>query len=213
MSAPLHAAIAAITVLLSLLAVGSFGWGVARHFAGRQRMPPGMRLLSGASFAAWLLFAGLILTTAPPDPWAAVAGWVLFLGATLLFWRTVAATRGRPPHLAYSDAPPDVVFSHGPYAHVRHPFYLSYILFWTGTAVVLPRIGWAPVALGMAAWYVMIARGEERRFASSALSSAYRAYRARTGMLLLLPRPRFLWRPVPPDASSRNSFRGGGRWS
>jgi protein-S-isoprenylcysteine O-methyltransferase Ste14 len=172
-----------LVLALSGLAFGSFSWGVLRHFAGRAQPAAGMRLLSACSVVAWL---GFVVVAARMPPWPAgdVIGGLLFLGGLLLFWWTIAATRRRPPRLAFADDAPDALFSHGPYAFIRHPFYLSYILFWIGTAVTPGLWWWAPVGLMFVVAYAGIARREEARFMASAMSDHYLAYRRRTGMLL-----------------------------
>src|ERR1700749_5092196 len=35
-----------------------------------------------------------------------------------------------------TDADPDTINTEGPYAYVRHPFYLSYIGFWISTGLI-----------------------------------------------------------------------------
>jgi len=146
-------------------------------------MPKGMRLLSAVSLLSYLLFLGLLLWRGCEATAATILGLAGFVVSIILFWWTVSTTRSRRLRLAYTDVDPDTINTEGPYAFVRHPFYLSYIIFWISTAVIAGPGQWA-AALILTLWYVVVARGEERRFRSSGLSPAYERYRQRTGMLL-----------------------------
>ena len=69
----------------------------------------------------------------------------------------------------------------GPYAYVRHPFYLSYIIFWIGTA--MDADAWQSIpATGLTGWYGRIAYEEERRFRTTKMRLPYAAYCRKTGM-------------------------------
>jgi diguanylate cyclase (GGDEF)-like protein len=171
---------------LSLAAFGSFGWALRGHFATRGRMPNGMRLLSLASLIAYINFGCLLMWRGQePTAWTE-AGLVVLAASLLLFWWTVQTTRWHRFLVAHTEADPETLCSSGPYAYVRHPFYLSYIVFWFGTAAVAGGWQWVPAVI-LAGWYAGIARQEERRFRSSALSAGYAAYQRRTGMLLPYP--------------------------
>jgi Phospholipid methyltransferase len=107
-------------------------------------------------------------------PWRRV---LAYRGAALrpralwLFVWTIRATRSTPPTLAFATDAPAILFCHGPYRYVRHPFYLSYILFWIGTAVSAAGPGTWAVPLVMGALYFQGASREERKFARSALGA------------------------------------------
>ncbi len=120
-----------------------------------------------------------------PTAWTA-AGLAVLGASMLLFWWTVRTTRRHRLPVAYAEADPHAICTSGPYAYVRHPFYLSYIVFWFATAAIAG--GWQWLAAGfLAVWYAGIAREEERRLRSSALAGGYAAYQRRTGMLLPFP--------------------------
>jgi protein-S-isoprenylcysteine O-methyltransferase Ste14 len=83
----------------------------------------------------------------------------------------------------------------GPYAHVRHPQYVGFILVMFGFLLQWPTLltlAMFPVLVWM---YVRLARGEERD-ASKDFGAAYAAYAARTPGFI----PRFarLWRHATP---------------
>jgi len=171
---------------MSLAAFGSFGWALRGHFTIRGRMPNGMRLLSLASVIAYINFGCLLLwDSREPTAWTA-AGVVALAGSMMLFWWTVRTTRHHKFPVAYTEDDPGMICTSGPYAYVRHPFYLSYIVFWFATAAIAGGWQWV-TAVFLAAWYAGIARGEERRFRSSALAAAYAGYQRLTGMLLPYP--------------------------
>jgi protein-S-isoprenylcysteine O-methyltransferase Ste14 len=166
---------------LSLVAFGSFAWSLRGHFASSGRIPNGMRLLSLLSLAAYVHFLAS-LTAGPGEATLWTALGLLGVSASVgLFWWSVATTREHRPFLAYTDADPDTIYCSGPYAFVRHPFYVSYIIFWIGTALVAGGLQWVP-AIALASWYMWIAQREERRLRSSALSAAYASYQKRTTM-------------------------------
>ena len=76
----------------------------------------------------------------------------------------------------------------GPYAFVRHPVYLSYMLAFLAMPVAFPMIATATIFLFNVALYVHAARDDERSLAASELGEAYADYRQRTGMFV----PRWL---------------------
>ena len=120
------------------------------------------------------------------------AAMVLFLLALALFVWTVRLTRKTPLTVAYARDEPALLLKRGPYRYVRHPFYVSYLLFWAGTAAASPGVfPWAvPLVMLLVYWHA--ARREEAKFAASPLASAYADYRARVGMFLpRLPHPPF----------------------
>jgi protein-S-isoprenylcysteine O-methyltransferase Ste14 len=184
----------ALPVSLSLVAICSFGWALRGHFVTVGRIPKGMRLLSVVSVLSYITYAGLLFRQRPEATVATMFGLTGITASIILFWWTVSRTRTHRLCLAHTDADPHRINTEGPYAFVRHPFYLSYISFWISTALIAGSWQWM-AGLILTAWYLLIARDEERRFRSSSLSPAYDAYRQRTGMLLpRLPHPCRLFR-------------------
>src|SRR5690242_13966714 len=149
-----------LAVSVSLVAICSFAWALRGHFATVGRIPQGMRLLSAVSLLSYIMYVGLLFRNGRGAPVPTMLGLAGFTVSILLFWWTVAETRSHRLTLAYTDADPVTIRTRGPYALVRHPFYLSYILFWIGTALVAGSWQWV-TALLLTAWYVHIARGEE----------------------------------------------------
>jgi protein-S-isoprenylcysteine O-methyltransferase Ste14 len=169
-----------IVACLGLACFISFSWAVRGHFRPTGAMPAGMKLIGALSL---LGFVGLLWQLR--DGAAAWPVVVSLFGLSLwLFRSTVRTTRLHPPTLAFDTDAPHRLFCQGPYRYVRHPFYLSYMLFWIGTAVSASTPdAWAiPLVLG-ALYYVAAAR-EEQKFARSALAPDYDAYRRQAGMFL-----------------------------
>jgi len=192
-----------LPAFLSLAAICSFAWALRGHFVTIGGIPKGMRLLSTASLISYVMYLGLLLLEDHRTTAATIAGLAGLTASIILFWWTVARTRERRLRLAYTDADPDTLYSDGPYAFMRHPFYLSYIIFWISTAVIAGTWQWA-AALILSLWYIRIAKDEERRFASSGLSLAYDLYRQRTGMLL--PRLRLHCRSFSRSGGQHNEL-------
>lgn len=181
----------------SLVAFGSFCWALQGHFETDGRIPDRMRVLSFVSLIAYLTYIGLICWKGcQPAVWETL-GLTGFALATTLFWWTVRTTKRPRLRMAYTDADPNIIYTDGPYGYIRHPFYMSYIVFWISTALIAGRGQWV-CALIFTIWYIRIARNEEKRFRSSALSACYDTYRGRTGMLLprLGPRRRSRQKPA-----------------
>ncbi|MBC9179329.1 methyltransferase family protein [Pseudoroseomonas ludipueritiae] len=180
-----------LVIAAAAVALGSFSWGLRRHFRAEGGMPPGMRALTFASSAATVLFLFLILRQDGVGPRGGMLSIAASLAATALFWWAVRTTRHSPPHLAHTGDTPQMLHEAGPYAFVRHPFYLSYCIFWTGTAVAAGGLQWLAAA-GLIGWYYATARAEEARFSQSPMAVSYAGYQSRTGMIL--PRLTQVWR-------------------
>jgi protein-S-isoprenylcysteine O-methyltransferase Ste14 len=170
-----------ISIICAAVAFASFAWGVRGHFQVEGRLPPAMRALSAFSLLSFVLFLWAMYRHGT-TPGKGIALVLLALGATALFWWAVAATRARPPAVAHQPGAPSMVHDAGPYALVRHPFYLSYSMFWIGTAIAAGGLQWV-LALLLVAWYYLTARAEEGRFAASDIAGPYARYKARTGMI------------------------------
>jgi protein-S-isoprenylcysteine O-methyltransferase Ste14 len=172
----------ALTIIAALAAFASFGWGLKHHFRIEGGMPSRMSRLSACSTAAFLLFVGLVLVVGV-GPAAGLLAITLFLAGGILFWWAVRTTRARPPAIAHTDNIPTMIHADGPYAYVRHPFYLAYSLGWFGTAIAGGPIQWLPAIL-IIGWYYRTAHEEEQHFATSKLAAEYALYRENTGLIL-----------------------------
>ena len=180
MSAALAQAPGAVLLAAGLLCFAAFCWGVKSHFRRTGRIPPGTQAIAALSAGGFGWFVWR-LALCPPGRFCG-AGLSLFVLAAGLFAWTVGATRQTPPTLAFDTDQPAFLLRHGPYRLVRHPFYLSYLLFWAGTAAACPGFWpWLTPAV-MTAVYLRAALLEERKFGRSGLASAYEMYRGQAGL-------------------------------
>ena len=165
---------------LSIFTVGLHGWAGKGHFAS-ERLPRGAMLLALAVAACTITLVALLFAE-PPNTVALATGFVVeALSLTLFYW-AMQASRAARLLLAFDEKLPHTLLKGGPYRFVRHPFYTSYILFWTGWSLAVWSVWALPIWLLMLAVYVGAALGEEAKFARTHLSEDYAAYRARAGM-------------------------------
>lgn len=169
-----------ILFALASTSFAAYARAIARFFARPDGMPRRMQLISvsGSVAAAvhvlWLAFGPLARSPLP------IVSLVVYAAGLLLFAWTRRHTASHPPALAFSSAVPTRLFTTGPYAILRHPFYVSYSLTWlagwvaAGSGVVLAPAAW------MIALYVVAARQEERDLLMSVDAAAYRRYLRRT---------------------------------
>ncbi len=123
-------------------------------------------------------------------PTAAVAAGLELAGVTLsaASITLIAWTRGihRIPLALWhqgNDAPQKLI-TEGPYAHVRHPFYLAFLLALLGAALVCPHPGVWAVFLYSAVILNATAAKEERKLLASAFGKEYERYIRRSGRFL-----------------------------
>jgi protein-S-isoprenylcysteine O-methyltransferase Ste14 len=180
-----------LLLLAGVICFAAFSWGVKSHFRQTERIPFGTYLISVLTVIGFLWFAWRIIADGLAFTW--VLALALFVLSIALFAWTVSATRKTPPTMAFDTDEPSFLLNHGPYQYVRHPFYASYLLYWTGTALASPGLlPWAaPLVMLLVYWNA--ARREERKFAGSSLAAAYQGYRAKAGMFI----PRLRSHPIP----------------
>lgn len=171
-----------LVLAIAYVSLAAFAWATRRHFVVSGSMPLGMKLvfllnvLGGVWFTAAIALSG----SGPGSPYAAA----LMSAALMLFCATIMATRASRLPIAFATELPGFIYRTGPYRYVRHPFYVSYMLFWTGTALAVSSLAIWAVPLVMCALYMSIALSEERRLSTSRLAEAYRTYRTTTGMFI-----------------------------
>lgn len=175
MEAVLNSLVSAVSVVI----VGAYVWSVRGHFAS-ETMPAGARIIAAVVMANTALL--LYLTWFAVQPTAAqTAGLVIQLASGGLFVAAVMASRRAQLKFVFDHENPGSIVDTGPYAYVRHPFYVSYAIFWAGWTIAV----WTPVAVVtliiLFGLYIWAARLEEQSFSASPLASDYAAYKARTG--------------------------------
>lgn len=169
----------ALISALAVVVLFQHSWAGKAHFKS-DKMPLGAMLIILVALITGLIFLYLTWASAQPlIPW--LVGVAAMLFAWWLFWRAIAASRDGGLRLAFDEAGPRSLVMIGPYRYVRHPFYVSYVIFWAGwTLAVWSWIALLPFAIVVAV-YVTAARTEEDKFAATPMSAEYRAYRESTG--------------------------------
>ena len=116
------------------------------------------------------------------DPWLLSAALGLMVVAAIVFGWALLASRSARLKLIFEDDRPRQILRAGPYRRIRHPFYTSYILYWTGCAIAtLHPVNLAYVALLLPLLW-SAARAEEKGFEGSAHAADYDAYRRSAGL-------------------------------
>jgi protein-S-isoprenylcysteine O-methyltransferase Ste14 len=136
----------------------------------------------GIALSMWGTLAATRVARVPPRlmQWIGACGLLLSLA---LFQWAAASIRGRTFSFAGNNDLPQFVHSSGPYAYVRNPFYLSYLLAETATLIMWPSIWGGVIVVVMIAYFQWLARFEEEKFARSPVAAEYAAYKAATGRL------------------------------
>jgi len=183
-------AIVTTTLFLAFLALQAlFIWGRMAVFRIEGRTPVGVRVIEvgtvlSIAIGSWLIDKRRAGETAVGAAWADLAALGLVVASASLFIVACRTVRSTPLSAAFCTDTPTHLQMRGPFRWTRNPFYTAYLL---GHAVPLAasRSAWALLApAGMAAVYLCAVRQEERKFLSSPLADAWRAYAARTGRFL-----------------------------
>ncbi len=164
---------------VGLLTVTFYTWALRAHFSSKT-VPRGTVVISLTVSAITLWYLALTWLLEPPLL-ATLAGFVLQLAGLGLFWSAIRASRAARLRLAFDLENPDTLVREGPYRFVRHPFYTSYIIFWSAWALAIWSVWALPPLIAIITIYVIAARDEERRFSRTAMAQAYDDYRTTTG--------------------------------
>jgi len=177
-----------LNIAVTILSWSIFGqhvWATRRHFVPSP-LEGGARFLVALVWASVFGFTILLWIGSQPI-FVRIVGFAIELLSLALFRWAITASRQAQLRFAFDPSGPHSLLQDGPYRHIRHPFYSSYLLFWAGWAVAT----WSPLALpSMAAFvaiYISAARGEERRFAATNMSQDYLDYRRRAGLFWPVP--------------------------
>lgn len=150
--------------------------------------------LAVLAMAIWIAFmSGMLIIpdvviayvtmVALPAPWVfqmiGLVGWTAGLWLLIRSHQALGAFYGVRLFIKEAHYVVDI----GPYAHVRHPMYTAYFLWFVSTVFVFPHpLTLLVVLMGVFGFYRM-ARGEERMLCA-ALGEPYASYIERTGMFL-----------------------------
>jgi protein-S-isoprenylcysteine O-methyltransferase Ste14 len=125
-----------------------------------------------------------LASVAPLNRPYTVAGLAGLAVSLALFEWARHSIRGRTFTVFFTDDTPQFLWTEGPYAYVRNPFYTSYLLAYASIAVALQSFAAAALLAGMTVFYHLAALREEHKFARSALAADFAAYKRRTGRFL-----------------------------
>jgi protein-S-isoprenylcysteine O-methyltransferase Ste14 len=171
--------------LIFVLPVVVFAWqviGAAHTF----RPMPGQR---GASFLAQLISLAFVALFYRRDEVElhtslTIVGITGLIASLVLFEWARQTVRGRLFSYIFSSDTPAFICAEGPFAYIRNPFYASYLLAMLSTAVMWPSAFRFGLVLAMIVYFTGAAMYEERKFARSAVATAYAAYKQRTGRFI-----------------------------
>lgn len=171
--------------VVSLAVMAQHLWATRGHFVSK-----GLTLGSG-SIAAGVVITSLIYLVLgwvyEQPAWAQLVGVALELLGLWLFWATIRESKAARLRFAFDSEQPHGLLTTGPYSRIRHPFYASYLIVWSGWALATWSV-WALIPLAaMIGIYAAAATFEERLFAATPLAAEYASYRKRAG--LFWPKP------------------------
>lgn len=164
----------AIVATFGIIMFGAMVLATKYHFRGDQ-ISTRMKLISAISLTGFTIFLYGISYREPSAERAAVSTF-LFLSALSLFLWAIISTRQTRLYLAFSSLVPKNVVRGGPYAYMRHPFYVSYVLFWTGCATATFDAASLVTLFILATLYYRAARTEEADLLNSDIADEYRSY-------------------------------------
>jgi protein-S-isoprenylcysteine O-methyltransferase Ste14 len=150
-----------------------------------SRVPnPKVRALQDVGLVFAVTNFGVLVLRGSVAPAWAVAGISMYVAATLLFLSALeSARRVRLPRTLVDDPMPKTLITSGPFAIVRHPFYIAYSLAWLAAPVATLGPLVAVFAVIQVTIYVIAARREERQLEEH-FGAVYLSYKNRTGMFV-----------------------------
>lgn len=176
-----------MTTVLVLCFVGlqaAFIWARYAVFRIDGPTPRAVRLIEVSATVCLVGGAWLTARRAHGSPLLDALALMMALHAAALFAWAVASVRPRQLSAAFSPDAPVELLQHGPYAYVRNPFYLAYMLGFALPAVASRSIWGALLAAWMAVIYWRAVRMEEAKFLAGPLADDFQRYCERTGRFL-----------------------------
>ena len=170
-------AVALATAIIIAVAMQDF-------FVDARSNSPRVRALQDVGVAFAVSHFGAIVLRGSAGPNWAIAGIAMYVAATLLFLSALEAARRVPlPPPLVDDPMPKALITGGPFALIRHPFYVAYSMAWLAAPVATHGPLITVFAVAAIATYAVAARREERQL-EDRFGEAYRTYKLGTGMLL-----------------------------
>jgi protein-S-isoprenylcysteine O-methyltransferase Ste14 len=170
-------AVALATAVIIAVALQDF-------FLDARLNTPKLRGLQDLGVVIAVTHFGVIALRGSAGPNWAIAGIGMYVAATLLFLSSLEAARRVPlPRTFVDDPMPKALITRGPFAVIRHPFYVSYAIAWLAAPVATHGPLIALLALLAIGIYIAAARREERLL-EDRFGEAYRTYKLGTGMVV-----------------------------
>ena len=170
-------AVALATAIIIAVAMQDF-------FVDARVNNPRIRAFQDLSVGLAVMHFGVLVMRGSAGPNWAIAGIALYVSATLLFLSALEAARRVPlPRTFVDDPMPRALITTGPFAIIRHPFYLSYSLAWLAAPIATHGPLIALLSVLAIVIYIVAARREEKML-EDRFGEAYRAYKLGTGMLV-----------------------------
>lgn len=173
-------------VLLAVAMATAIIISVALHdfFLDSKTHNPKVRALQDLGVVFAVTHFGILMLRGSAGPNWAIAGIAMYVAATLLFLSALESARRVPlPRTLVTDQMPKALITTGPFAVIRHPFYVAYALAWLAAPVATHGPFVAAFALGAIGIYVYAARREEQQL-EERFGEAYRVYQMGTGMIV-----------------------------
>ena len=173
-------------VLLAVAVATAIIISVALHdfFIDAKTHNPRIRALQDLSVVFAVTHFGVLMLRGSVGPNWAIAGIAMYVIATLLFLSALEAARRVPlPRTLVPDLLPKALITTGPFALIRHPFYVAYSIAWLAAPVATHGPLVTLFGLGAIGVYAYAARREEQQL-EERFGEAYRVYKMGTGMIL-----------------------------
>lgn len=171
-----------VVVAAGAAVVAVYTWALRGHFVSRT-MQRRAQVISAVVLVSAATFIWLGVSS--PQPLAAqIVGLALEAASLVLFFSAIRESRQAQLRFAFDPTRPETLVTSGPYGLVRHPFYVSYLMFWIGWAIAVWSVFALVNVVVILILYVVAARFEERNFEGSALAADYAAYRKRVGFFV-----------------------------
>lgn len=162
--------------------VAMYTWSMKNHFSTVET-PREVKVLSAFILATAFWFTWTILT-ARQGAGLTVLAWLTQLASAALFVWAIKASRAARLTYVFDGGLPQGLATEGPYRYIRHPFYTSYIAFWSGWALATGSIWSFIPVLCLTVFYLRAASQEEKVLMAAPFAKAYEEYRSRTGFML-----------------------------
>lgn len=163
-----------VVLILGSLMFGAMVLATKFHFRN-DHISRQMKLISAISIIGFAVFIYGMVRIEPGRERTIVSA-LLILSSLMIFIWAISASKKTRLYLAFSELTPERIIRDGPYAYIRHPFYVSYIVFWAGCFVATFSFPSLLILFIISIIYVRAARLEEMELLKSPMANEYRIY-------------------------------------